>query len=494
MKRNSTLFIIVLILLFVGIPLLLSAADKPPDPRSRITPVGLNLNFQQRELSASPQIKQTLQTLRAQITAQNLTFEVGYTAAADFPLSQLATLKVPANLAAQITAQNALAMQSMQGMATTPAVCSAGAAKFDWRQGGGATPVKDQGGCGSCWDFATVGAFEGSWRIVNNETINASEQDVLDCSGAGSCGGGWWAFNYLINKKVADEANYGYTAVKGACKSVARPYGAVTWGYVGTDHNIPTVAALKQALCTHGPLAVAVNATSAFQHYTGGVFNEHNTTKINHGVTLIGWDDSKQAWLVKNSWGTGWGSTCDYGTERGYIWIAYGSNNIGYAAAWTKAAEKPKPITEDCVSFNPATATVKKINNSWKIVDGDHWMFDFKANQAAAVKSLSVIKNYKMNRSCFVGRPDPSFSYLLVGTNAPVGNMSGQDCIKFDPAKIEVKQIGGRWKIVQGSMWMYDFGDKQAEAVFSLQMIKKYGFTNQCFVARPNPPFQYLHK
>jgi len=47
---------------------------------------------------------------------------------------------------------------------------------------------------------------------------------------------------------------------------------------------------------------------------------------------------------------------------------------------------------------------------------------------------------------------------------------------------------------VQGNMWMYDFGNKQDEAEFAMKMIKKYGFTNQCFVARPNPPFEYLHK
>jgi cathepsin L len=335
MKRNRTLLIIALILLFVGIPMILSAAE-----RARISPLGI-FNLQDRELKAPLKIKQTLQTLRGQIAAQKLTFEVGYTAAADFPLSQLATLKAPADLSAQIKKQNALALLQLKKFVVPVApICSAGAASYDWRKGGGSTPVKDQGGCGSCWDFATLGAFEGSWRIINHETVNASEQDVLDCSGAGSCAGGWWAFNYLINKKVAAEVSYPYTAVKGACKAKARPYGAAAWGYVGTDHNIPSVAALKQALCAHGPLAVAVNATSAFQHYTGGVFNEHNTTKINHGVTLIGWSDSKKAWLVKNSWGTGWGSTCDYGTERGYIWIAYGSNNIGYAAAWTKAVKK----------------------------------------------------------------------------------------------------------------------------------------------------------
>lgn len=490
MKRYRTLLTIALVLFFVGIPIILSAAE-----RSRITPLGVAFDFKARELKAPPNVSAKLMELRNQIRAQKLTFEVGYTAAADFKLEQLATLKAPTNLAQQISAQNAIALVRLRELPAVAAICSSTAPSFDWRKGGGSTPIKDQGNCGSCWDFATVGPFEGSWRIINNETVNASEQDVLDCSGAGSCSGGWWAFKYLVDKGVASEAAYPYTLPKGTCKtSVARPYKADTWGYVGSSSSIPGVAVLKKALCDHGPLAVAVNATSAFQHYTGGVFNEHNTSGINHGVTLIGWDDSKQAWLIKNSWGTGWGSTCDYGTERGYMWISYTSNNIGYAAAWVKAHAKPKPLTEDCVPFNPATATVKKINNSWKIVDGDHWMFDFKGNQKAAVRSLQVIKFYKMNRSCFVGRPDPSFNYLLVGNNAPVGNMSGQDCIKFNPAAIQVKEVGGRWKIVQGNMWMYDFGNKKDEAVQAFNMIKKYGFTYQCFVARPNPPFHYLHK
>jgi hypothetical protein len=99
-----------------------------------------------------------------------------------------------------------------------------------------------------------------------------------------------------------------------------------------------------------------------------------------------------------------------------------------------------------------------------------------------------------MNNSCFVGRPQPSFSYLLSGTNAPAGTMSGEDCIRFNPVNAQVQQVSGRWKIVDGSMWMYDFGSSKAQADQAMAIIKKYGFAYQCFVARPNPQFQYLHK
>ncbi len=67
---------------------------------------------------------------------------------------------------------------------------------------------------------------------------------------------------------------------------------------------------------------------------------------------------------------------------------------------------------EDCVGFNTANTQVKRINGRWKIVDGNHMMFDFAGKEGEARKSLAVIKHYGFNKSCFVGRPDPSFSYL----------------------------------------------------------------------------------
>ena len=151
-------------------------------------------------------------------------------------------------------------------------------------------------------------------------------------------------------------------------------------------------------------------------------------------------------------------------------------------------------LTEDCVSFNPKTAEVKQINGRWKIVDGSHWMFDFGSKKNEAVKALQIIKHYRMNRSCFVGRPDPSFTYMLVSGSAPVGSFPGEDCVSFNPATIEVKKINGRWKIVDGSHWMFDFGNKKGEADKAYAVIKKYGFRYSCFVGRPDPSFSYLRR
>lgn len=152
---------------------------------------------------------------------------------------------------------------------------------------------------------------------------------------------------------------------------------------------------------------------------------------------------------------------------------------------------------EDCISFNNSKATVKKINGDYKIVDGSHWMFSFGKKVGEAKKALRVIKAYKMNSSCFVGRPGPSMKYLLSNTVSPVGaKIAGEDCISFNNANTRVKFFPAKktYKIVDGNMWMLDFGMKKSKAYKSLRVIKKHKFNQQCFVGRPGPSFTYWKK
>jgi hypothetical protein len=293
--------------------------------------------YERRELAAPNKIKSALADLRSEAAAKGWTFEVGYTTAMEYSIEQITGLEPPDDWLESAKEQDLQAQPLEARKRVFLGKCAADAAAFNWADHGGVTPVRDQGPCGSCWAFATHGAFEGSYAILNNALEDSSEQDTLDCSGAGSCGGGWWAHQYLIDTGSAKEADYSYVAKQGTCKTgVERPYKATAWGYVDSANPIPSIDALKRALCEYGPLAVAVAVTPAFQAYKSGVFNESSNANINHGVTLVGWDDSKEAWRIKNSWGTGWG-------ESGFMWIAYGCNKIGYAASWVQAKKGPPP-------------------------------------------------------------------------------------------------------------------------------------------------------
>lgn len=209
------------------------------------------------------------------------------------------------------------------------------ASAFSWLEAGKMTPVKNQGTCGSCWAFTTAAAMEANFMIRRGLSLDLSEQSMLDCSGGGSCNGGWYGtvFSYYMTRSAALETAAPYRGKDTICTTAnARgDYRVSAWGYVRRDMGIPTVAQMKEALCTYGPVAATIKATNAFQGYKSGIFDEHASVfgprDINHAVLIVGWDDSKKAYLVKNSWGTGWG-------EKGYVWVEYGCNNIGYGAAW----------------------------------------------------------------------------------------------------------------------------------------------------------------
>ena len=178
-----------------------------------------------------------------------------------------------------------------------------------------------------------------------------------------------------------------------------------------------------------------------------------------------------------------------------YTHFTDGSNRTDYWNVYEfRRARRTASVQEDCISFNPESARVAKIRGRWKIVDGNHWLFDFGNKKNEAYKALRIIKHYRMNQSCFVGRPGPSFEYMLVSGNAPTGSVAGEDCLSFNPNRIALKRINGRWKIVDGSHWLFDFGNNKSEAEQAYQIIKKYGFTYSCYVGRPHASFKYLRK
>ncbi|RMG57784.1 MAG: hypothetical protein D6717_04185 [Gammaproteobacteria bacterium] len=152
------------------------------------------------------------------------------------------------------------------------------------------------------------------------------------------------------------------------------------------------------------------------------------------------------------------------------------------------------PAGEDCLSFNRDNLRVKKIQGRWKIVDGHQWLFDFDGKRNEADQAMRLIRHYRMDSVCYVGRPHPGMTYLLSRGRPPRGSYRGEDCVSFNPNRVEARRINGRWKVVEGSHWVFDFGNKAEAARQAVQLIRKYGFRKSCFVGRPDPSFEYLRK
>ncbi len=165
---------------------------------------------------------------------------------------------------------------------------------------------------------------------------------------------------------------------------------------------------------------------------------------------------------------------------------------VGYNGKFAEV--EAAKFTEDCISFNPNMVSAAFIQGHWKVIHGNMSMMDYGTNKTGADKAVQTIKQYGLNKQCFVGRPNAPMQYYTVNGRAPVGPVAGEDCISFNPASITAAKVQGNWKVVQGNMWMMDFGQKEAEAKIAVEIIKFYGFNKQCFVGRPNAPMQYYRK
>jgi len=199
--------------------------------------------------------------------------------------------------------------------------------KFDWRSSGAVTPVKNQGQCGSCWAFSATENIESVWKIAGHPIPSLSPQQMVDCDkDCFGCGGGWpyRAMNYIIRAGGQDsESSYPYTARNGQC--AFKPASVVA--KIKSYKNIPkNEQQIKEALATTSPFSICVDA-SRWSSYRGGVMTANQCGRnIDHCVQLVGYDETgaQKFWIVRNSWGTGWG-------ESGYIRLAMGTDTCAMA-------------------------------------------------------------------------------------------------------------------------------------------------------------------
>jgi C1A family cysteine protease len=224
--------------------------------------------------------------------------------------------------------------------------------RFDWREQGVVTPVRNQGSCGACYAFAAAADFESKLLIAGEGAYDFSENNMKECEFFGSsCGGGtyWRVINYITEKGTVLEACDPYTPANVSCRQGCPFIKTVLDWRVISLQSIPDPAVLKSYIYNYGPMFVAIDSGSnpawedTLENYDGShtLFYE-GPGSVNHAVTIVGWDDAlphaggQGGWIVKNSWGTAWGGPCGYGTEGGYFTIAYGSAKIGYYSSFIK--------------------------------------------------------------------------------------------------------------------------------------------------------------
>lgn len=194
---------------------------------------------------------------------------------------------------------------------------------WDWREHDGVTPVKHQGECGSCWAFAITGNFEHWIKIIDKTEVDLSEQDLINCNKEGhECKGGWPfdAAGYFIENGAAKEDEEKYKAAKSSCKCcISRSYKLTDRVKFDQDDSM-----LKSCVYYCGSATVCVDADdAAFKSYRSGIYNvKSKGGQPNHAVLCVGFNDTDGYWVIKNSWGEGWG-------DKGYAKIKYGSCLLG---------------------------------------------------------------------------------------------------------------------------------------------------------------------
>ena len=211
--------------------------------------------------------------------------------------------------------------------------------RFDLRDWGWITPVKDQGLMGACWTFAFGEGFETALLratgIIYDISQNYLQKLPLRYSDFGTFDADEGGVDYMSLasvlgwRSVAEEDDeydeVGKLSVLVDSQNKIRLQDA----YFIMPKSDNYVDDVKKALLNYGAVSIAYASSNepyfnekTFAHYV----NKSLTT--NHAVAIIGWDDNYKAdnflitppgdgaWIVKNSWGTDWG-------DEGYFYISY---------------------------------------------------------------------------------------------------------------------------------------------------------------------------
>lgn len=249
-------------------------------------------------------------------------------------------------------------------------------ASYDLRDYGWVSPVRSQGGCGSCWWHGTIDSLESSMRMFgDDEFADLSRQQGVNCYYSG-CGGGYFAFDKVKVNGVPPSKLEPYTGRNGRCKQdYAEEYKLDTAMSLGSSGRSPAPDEIKAAIYHFGAVAVTVVGGGPMQSYTGGKPKNCSRAGTDHIVTLIGWN-ADGTWILKNSWGTGWGEKgfgnwpvgCDRVAEEAAVSI-YKAVPVANRILLASLPARVAPRKYLAVPYNPMAKYAWYVNDSLVALD-----------------------------------------------------------------------------------------------------------------------------
>lgn len=207
---------------------------------------------------------------------------------------------------------------------------------WDWRSTIGSWPVRNQYNCAGGWAFATNAVMEAVIAIQDTTTPpDLSEQYLISCNWeAYTCFGGGTAQHDLNgwmkgigqpNSGAVLESDFPWS--NGAACSGIYPKSYRNQGWVQLIN--PTAQEIADAIYAHGPVFTTLCTGESFRHYRSGIYNNNESCAggFNHSVAIVGYNLDDGYWIIRNSWGAGWG-------EGGYMRIAPGTSGIGQVISY----------------------------------------------------------------------------------------------------------------------------------------------------------------
>lgn len=224
---------------------------------------------------------------------------------------------------------------------------------IDWRDVQGrsyVSSVKDQGSCGCCFAFASATVLE-YWSKREGFPKSMSPQSMMDCTSGDTrpddgCDGGLmeYVFEYAKTHPVPLEVEVPYKERATTCSNnqLLSHVKVNQYKILMHDEHRNAESEIEWLLHAYGPVSVGVDSTT-MDNYSGGIFKAHMcTTEIDHAVTIVGY--TKDAWIIKNSWGPYWGL-------NGYLYLERGKNACG--------------VAEYIVYITDAEPVSQKMSTSW---------------------------------------------------------------------------------------------------------------------------------